>query len=257
MAIIKPSAITKPFCNSGDKVSPPNGADTYKANQETGFPNSQSVALPLGTPVERDEMNGLLNLYTQFILWLTAGGQPTFEQSISDQNGGYPAGIILYNNSNHTFQRSLIDNNTANFITTPSYLNDIIHWRQLNYVSAVNLHPTVTTWDQSIPIAGASSNVILKKTALDNNQLFCFEVSGSIIYPRVTGTNKFAIGFNDVLSNVTIAGFVSCGFLGSFLDGGVVSIHNETSDLLFEIQATSPAGDAQVFFNIMFTGLGN
>lgn len=128
MPLTQPNPIVKPFCNSGNAVSPPIGANTFIANQETGFPISQSTPLPAGTPVNREQMNGILQLYSNLILWMNAGGQWTFNDNVSAANGGYPLGIILYNASDNTFQRSLVANNTANFITNPSYLNDGVNW---------------------------------------------------------------------------------------------------------------------------------
>lgn len=136
MAITKPTAITKPFSVNGDYVLPPTSPDSFQANQDTGFPPSQSVILPAGTPVKRDELNGVFKLYSQFILWLTAGGQSTFEQSISDANSGYPKETVLWCKSINGYLVSLIDNNTANFVTTPSYINDNINWKTVNGVQS-------------------------------------------------------------------------------------------------------------------------
>lgn len=100
------------------------------ANQETGFPLLQADDLsnPNATPVKEEEMNGILNFYTNILFKLGQGLQFTFDSALSTRLVGYPIGAILYCESNNTFQRSLIDNNTANFVTNPSYINDGIHW---------------------------------------------------------------------------------------------------------------------------------
>ncbi len=136
MAIITP--ITNPFAYGRlDNVLPaqtPNFPDIV-ANQDTGFPVAQMEDLsnPNSTPVKEEEMNGVLNFYTNLILQQGLGGQYTFDANLSTSQGGYPLGAILYSVSDNTWQRSLTANNTANFVTTPSYLNDGVNW-----TSAVN-----------------------------------------------------------------------------------------------------------------------
>lgn len=138
MSLTPPNPIIKPFCNSGTQVTPPVGADTFVANQETGFPDSQATPLPVGTEVQQDQMNGVLKLYTSLILWLNSGGQFTFNQTFSDANNGYAKDNILWCESTSSFQRSLIDNNTANFVTNPSYIDDGIHWISMNPLIVAN-----------------------------------------------------------------------------------------------------------------------
>lgn len=138
MSLTPPNPIIKPFCNSGTQVTPPVGADTFVANQETGFPDSQATPLPVGTEVQQDQMNGILKFYTSLILWLNSGGQFTFNQTFSDANNGYAKDNILWCESTSSFQRSLIDNNTANFVTNPSYIDDGIHWISMNPLIVAN-----------------------------------------------------------------------------------------------------------------------
>lgn len=134
MAIVKPSTILEPFAINGDLVVPPATSSAIAANQDTGFPLLQSTPIGAGgLPVQRDQMNGVINLYSQFCFWQQCGGQYTFDAAISTQYGGYPAGIVLYCALNNSFQLSKINNNTANFVATPSYINDGIHWQQVTY----------------------------------------------------------------------------------------------------------------------------
>lgn len=138
MSLTPPNPIIKPFCNSGTQVTPPVGADTFVANQETGFPDSQATPLPVGTEVQQDQMNGILKFYTSLILWLNSGGQFTFNQAFSDANNGYAKDNILWCESTSSFLRSLIDNNTANFVINPSYIDDGIHWISMNPLIVAN-----------------------------------------------------------------------------------------------------------------------
>lgn len=159
MSTITP--ITKPFCNSGTKVSLPSTVNTYAANQETGFPDAQATPFPTGTAVKQDEMNGALNLYTNLLFQQGQGLQYTFDSTLSAVLGGYPVGAILYCASNNTFQQSLVSGNTADFVINPAYVNDGVNWRTIgasvpiHYISGSTLITGFkifngTNWDVSI-----------------------------------------------------------------------------------------------------------
>jgi hypothetical protein len=183
MSLTAPNPIIKPFCNTGTQVAPPVGADSLVANQETGFPDSQATPLPIGTEVQQNEMNGVLRLYTSLLLWLNSGGQFTFNQAFSDANNGYALDNILWCASNSTFQRSLVANNTANFVTTPSYINDGINWIDVNNASFPDIQNNPTTGDVTIGgrIANSVNNI---KTLGDDGKLSGMVTGneGSILY---------------------------------------------------------------------------
>jgi hypothetical protein len=193
MSLTAPNPIVKPFCNSGTQVSPPVGADTFVANQETGFPNSQATPLPAGTEVQQNEMNGVLRLYTSLLLWLNSGGQFTFNQAFSDANNGYALDNILWCASNSTFQRSLVTNNTANFVTTPSYINDGINWIDVNNASFPDIQDNPTTGNVTIGgrVANSANNIRTLgvggtgyaglSTANASTQLYATEADGTTI----------------------------------------------------------------------------
>ena len=145
MSFTKPETITEPFCAQGiegtDYVTPQvSSTDPLVVTQDLGYPPSQATPYQSGgTFVTRPQTNGLLRLYSNIITWLNIGGQITFDDAVVDV-GGYPEGIVLWCASNGTYQKSLKDNNIANFITTPSYINDGINWRVVtNTPSITNL----------------------------------------------------------------------------------------------------------------------
>ena len=183
MSLTAPNPIVKPFCNSGTQVSPPVGADTFVANQETGFPDSQATPLPAGTEVQQNQMNGVLKLYTSLLLWLNSGGQFTFNQAFSDANNGYALDNILWCASNSTFQRSLVANNTANFVTTPSYINDGINWIDVNNASFPDFQDNPTTGDVTIGgrVVNSVNNI---KTLGGDGKLsgLLTDIEGSLLY---------------------------------------------------------------------------
>lgn len=124
----EPQIIIKAFAEDGDYSLPPASASTTIANQETGYPERQSQPLDSnGLPVNREQTNGVFNLYSQHILWQQNGGQYTFEEDVATA-GGYKIDAILWCESNKSYQRSLVDNNVANFVTNPEYINDGVYW---------------------------------------------------------------------------------------------------------------------------------
>ena len=135
--------ITKPFCalgtNGVDYVLPPisgSSASTVQT-QEYGIPPVQQQDPDFGgLPVLRSETNGSLRFYSNVLNFINQGGQFTFDATQAIAIGGYRQGAVLYCNAINGYLISLINNNTANFITTPSYINDGIHWQTLYHLQS-------------------------------------------------------------------------------------------------------------------------
>lgn len=130
-----PDVLETPFADQGQKNTiPVNPTGTYLASQKEGFP--PVTMLPIasgGEPPAGEDMNGVLNLISQQHFFFQNGGMETFRQDVSDAIGGYPEGAILWYAPSGTNKaipvKSLIGNNTYNFNTTPSYIDDI-HWTE-------------------------------------------------------------------------------------------------------------------------------
>ncbi|MEY3411463.1 MAG: hypothetical protein RIQ70_149 [Bacteroidota bacterium] len=132
--------ITMPFASGRASGTLPNVIPAIEphssidnvANQTTGFPVLQATSLSGGgIPVQEGEMNGVLNFYTNLLFQMGQGYQFTFDAALSSKITGYPAGAILWCASNKTYQLSLKNNNTADFVTTPSFINDGVNWQNL------------------------------------------------------------------------------------------------------------------------------
>jgi hypothetical protein len=141
----QPQAISQPFAQNGDKNIIPvtNDGTTGAASESLGFPQITSVPVAQGgIPPARKDFNGIFNVLSNQYFYLQNGGSFTFNQDVSDAIGGYPVNAILrYTDNDVSYQvRSLIPNNTYNFVTTPSYI-DGVHWEKAfsedlsNYVS--------------------------------------------------------------------------------------------------------------------------
>lgn len=136
--IIQPTVLSTPVAVDGLKNTIPTNPTSSSSNLASitgGFPSitMKSVANG-GLPPMGQDFNGLFYVATDQKVYLQNGGIITFNEDVSTAIGGYPNGAILdYLDSNNNFLKvqSLIDNNTYNFITTPSYI-DGEHWQILN-----------------------------------------------------------------------------------------------------------------------------
>lgn len=126
-----------------------------------------------GIAPERKNFNGLFYLSTDQRVFLQNGGFVTFNANVSSAIGGYPQGAILGNmdsNGRFSFVKSLIDDNTYNFVATPSYI-DGEHWEYASIkIDLSNAEPaqsfinTALGWgspdyDNSISITVGSTSV--------------------------------------------------------------------------------------------------
>lgn len=133
MSLTQPQIIPEGFCNAGtagiDYVIPPvSSLNPDIVTQDKAYPVSQATPLNAnGVAVNRPQTNGLWKLATDAIAFLNKGGNYTFDATLTN---GYSKDAILWCAKNNTFQRSLVNNNTANFITNPEYINDGINWKE-------------------------------------------------------------------------------------------------------------------------------
>lgn len=130
-----PAVITGPFAASDAALKntiPNNATGTYSASMQEGFPALTMIPTSQGgTPPDGRDLNGILNLVTQFYFQFQNGYFPTFNADVSAAIGGYPAGAVLwYYPAGATKMMpvmSLVENNTYNFVTNPEYI-DGVHW---------------------------------------------------------------------------------------------------------------------------------
>lgn len=111
-----PTLITTPFAENGDKNIIPEsvGANPQNATMQAGFPpTTQQKISEGGIPPERNDFNGILNLYGQHIVHLNKGLPYEFDQAFADAIGGYPLNARLML-SDGDIVRSTVANNTTN-----------------------------------------------------------------------------------------------------------------------------------------------
>ncbi|WFD61290.1 tail fiber protein [Acinetobacter phage XC1] len=113
-----PKLIATPFAENGDKNSiPETNTDPSKpqlASMSVGFPPiTQQKISEGGIPPERDDFNGILNLYGQHLVHLNKGLPYEFDQDFANKIGGYPLNAILML-SNGDIVQSTTPNNVNN-----------------------------------------------------------------------------------------------------------------------------------------------
>ena len=142
MSVITPNLIYQAFAHGGDFVNPSPTISTTDVNQVTGFPIIYSTNISAGGKApERDEMNGIFNLYSNLLLWINTGGTFTFDSTVATAIGGYNAGTILFCGRDNQYVMSLVNNNTLNFNTSRSNI-DNINWAYLNNIQISPLGTT-------------------------------------------------------------------------------------------------------------------
>lgn len=147
-----PRIIKIPFANEGEKNEiPENRSEDMKANRATlssGFPNitMQPIAAG-GMPPSGKDMNGILNLLSQHVVYQNSGGLYKFNSELCAAVGGYPKGAVLIDNAGDKCYQSLHDSNSVNFnIDDPSG-----HWK------IFVLAQTAATVHSGVPIEGTTT----------------------------------------------------------------------------------------------------
>lgn len=111
----RPTVITIPFANAGSKNTIPNTTATDgKASMTNGFPDECMTPLPAGIPPDGKDMNGILNLITQWVRFFIGGGQARWNSALSTAVSGYPVGAILQLDSGASAYRNTVNGNTYN-----------------------------------------------------------------------------------------------------------------------------------------------
>ena len=125
--LTKPQVLPAPIADIGLKnVIPNNPTGTYRASVKGGFPAiTMKAKADGGVPPDGKDLNGFYNILSQFYFYTQNGGVFTFDQSVSNAIGGYPQGAVLYWKHDNVIEKveSQIENNTYNFVTTPSYID--------------------------------------------------------------------------------------------------------------------------------------
>lgn len=116
-----PQMITTPFAENGDKNTIPetntDAGNPQLASMSLGFPPITQLPISSGgIPPERDDFNGVLNLYGQHLVHLNKGLPYQFDQTFADKIGGYPVGarIVLDDMLTEVVNEQLNNTNNPN-----------------------------------------------------------------------------------------------------------------------------------------------
>lgn len=128
-----PTLITTPFAENGDKNIIPEsvGANPQNATMQAGFPPiTQQKISEGGIPPERNDFNGILNLYGQHIVHINKGLPYEFDQDFANKIGGYPLNARLMLNNG-----DIVQSTVANNVNNPN--SDMTGWVKVNAASQI------------------------------------------------------------------------------------------------------------------------
>lgn len=125
-----------------------NSSGSGVSNFTDGIPSDYDITSSPNKRVLIADFNGIGELATRDKFFRQCGGYYTFDSILSGYIGGYPKGIRLgyWDGTYYRNVISLIDNNTYNFVSTPSYI-DNTHWSYCDNTSQRQLciYPDVST----------------------------------------------------------------------------------------------------------------
>lgn len=125
---IKPQVLAGVIAENGIKNTiPQNATGTYLASVSEGFPAiTQKPKDDGGIPPAGGDLNGMLNLLSQFYYYFQNGGMNTYNPDVAEAIGGYPQNAVLWYTSSgvKTQVISNIPNNKNNYMTDPSLIGD-------------------------------------------------------------------------------------------------------------------------------------
>lgn len=179
--IVAPVVLTTPFAASGDKniIPATNNPSSGDASQNLGFPPVTEEDINAGgIPPTRQDFNGLGYMTSSHNFYNQNGSFYTFSPEVSAAIGGYPNGAILWylSDAGVRLLQSTKDDNTDNFITTPSVIG--------------------TSWVEAIP------TVAFVNEGLAKRKLIAFEKDRNV--GNVAGTYTLVLQDSDEIINFPV-----------------------------------------------------
>ena len=122
------------FAPSGDRTSISTDSSSTQLSFNYGWGTLYSTDWQAGGEfVRRDDMNGILNYYSNAINQQSLGNQFTFDANNAD---GYAKGAVLWSEANNCFVISNKEDNTDNFVLDNSFIG--VSWIKINAGNADN-----------------------------------------------------------------------------------------------------------------------
>jgi len=185
-----------------------------------------------GIAPERKNFNGLFYLSTDQRAYLQNGGIITYNSNVATAIGGYPQDAVLAYKTTNGFVRyvkSLIDDNSNNFVTNPSLI-DGVHWDWANdYLNHDQISNCILEIPQDIKLELNNGALTLKagsKVYVPNG----FEQDGT--------TKKFDV--------VTIESDISVSYSGSTSGSTFIQVNLTGDTLYYSLVSESISGTTVV-----------
>lgn len=246
--LTQPNSLTKPFAESGDKNTIPTTntdvSNPQRADLTVGFPSITSESPDDGgLPPERKDFNALGYLSTSYNFFNQAGGVFTYDSTIATAIGGYPMNARLWytDGSGNTFiLRSTKQNNTDNFVSTPSYigtswvvdvpaLSSNNTWTGTNNFQQPTQDTSISTQVDTVGARNTKINSMRSNCIVNIHQDVNFEFasgtltlkSGSKVYiPNGSTTSTATVPSDVVVHSGTIGSATGWFYIGCNSSGG-------------------------------------
>lgn len=199
-----PVALAKIIAASNSNNIPVNATGSSYASQTEGFPEITMIPEEQGgeAPHGKD-FNGFLRILTSHMFNIQNGTPETFNPEVSNLIGGYPknAQLWLINGTTSRLLKSTKDDNTDNFLTTPSVIGTswIDAFPTKDYVDGkdTNLQSQITTNANNIAIK-ANNNAVVHLTG-DETITGAKTFSGNLIKTMGTSANGVKVQCVDLV----------------------------------------------------------
>ena len=152
-----PIALATIIANSNANSIPVNATGTAYASQAEGFPHITMIPEDNGGEAPHGlDFNGFLKMLSSHVFNIQNGSPETFNSAVSSLIGGYPknAQLWLIDDNNSRLLKSTKDDNTDNFLTTPSVIG----------TSWVDAFPTKDYVDNNFVTLSTSQTITGNKT---------------------------------------------------------------------------------------------
>lgn len=152
-----PIALATIIANSNANSIAVNATGTSYASQEEGFPHITMIPEDNGGEAPHGlDFNGFLKMLSSHVFNIQNGTPETFNSAVSSAIGGYPKNALLWliDDNNSRLLKSTKDDNTDNFLTTPSVIG----------TSWVNAFPTQDYVDDTFVTKATAQTITGAKT---------------------------------------------------------------------------------------------
>lgn len=198
MPLTRPTNLQEPFAAAGLRNTVPTAATgSNLASYDTGFPPVTMQPISSGgIPPDGKDFNGVLYDISSHTLWVNAGGQYRFDAALAAAIGGYPVGMVLQNDAGTASYISAVNNNAANFNTSPNEIG--VSWLPYAGQSFSSITINVTGGILVLTAIQAAADLITVTGTLTGTQTLVFPITPRRFVIKNATTGNFTLSARTV-----------------------------------------------------------